>query len=252
MASSKSQHQEAIGVHLAIVFLSGFVSLSLFSAITPLNHEGTAIVGALLGMVICHGIATVLSFFIQKKSIMSCVAVFFVAFFVTGCCCLSTFQSWRYRSYQAVYDRFQDYVTSPIPDSVKNLRPVPLREGICTNLMFRFDIANGDLDAIISKLDMKQIDPTELPNPQDYFQYEYYLPLDGNRFELYQGKDQYGGMLTIKTNRSHTHAIFRKEDSGFYRDQGWNSSNKTRQEMRRKALQRLKARYEAGGQRNPK
>jgi hypothetical protein len=111
--------------------------------------------------------------------------------------------------------------------------------------MFRFDIAPNDLDDILNRLKMERVDPMAMLNPKDFFQHPYYLPLDGKDFHLYQGKDQYGRVLTIKTNEFHTHAIFREESSAIYRDRRWENLPEIQRKMDNEALMRLKRRYEA-------
>ena len=63
--------------------------------------------------------------------------------------------------------------------------------------MLRFDVAPADLNTILEKLKLERVDAKSMLNPKDFFQYPYYLPLDG-KYQIYQGKDQWGEVLTIK------------------------------------------------------
>lgn len=153
--------------------------------------------------------------------------------------------SWHYRRYRAVYDRFRDDVADPIPASVSDLRFVGLDDGISPGLMFRFDIDRVDLDAILTRLGLSRVEPGAMLDPTDFFQYPYYLPLEGE-FEVYQGKGALGEVLTIKTNKARTHAIFRRQSSGYYRDRDWENRNPALREMDERALSAMKERYERG------
>ena len=235
----------AVGVHLGIVGLSFVFSILLLPQIVPFDPEGAGAMAAVFGVLLGHGVAAVVSLLWPKISIKSCGIVFCIAFFFTGCFSVEAIQRWRYLHYQAAYDRFRDHVASPIPKSVSNLRFVGLEDGISTDLMFRFDIAPEDLDAILTNLRMARVDPKTLPNPKDFFQHPYYLPIDDEDFELYQGKDRHEEMLTIKTNKSHTHAIFRKESSGIYRDRRWENLPEIQIKMDNEALLKLKRRHDA-------
>jgi hypothetical protein len=72
-------------------------------------------------------------------------------------------------------------------------------------------------------------------NPKDYFQYPYYLPLDG-KYQLFQGRGKWDNVLTIKTNDSHSHAMFRRESPNFYKYRWWGEANPVLIRMRDKAL----------------
>ena len=76
-------------------------------------------------------------------------------------------------------------------------------------------------------------------NPKDFFQYDYYMPVAGG-YHVFQGKDKYDEVLTIKVNESHDHAIFRKESASFYRDRMWEHGNPTGMRMDNDALLSLK------------
>jgi hypothetical protein len=235
----------AVGPHLGIVALSFVVSILMLPQIIPFDPEGAGAMAAVVGVLLGHGVAAVVSLLWPKISITSCGVVFCIAFFFTGCFLVEAIQRWRYLHYQAPYDRFRDYVASPIPAGVKNLEFMSLEEQISPDLMLRFDVAPEDLDNIISNLKMKRVELKSLPNPKDFFRYPYYLPLDGDDFEIYQGKDHNDEVLTLKMNKSHTRAIFRKESSGIYRDRRWENQPEIQVRMDEEALGRLKRQYEA-------
>jgi hypothetical protein len=240
----------AVGVHLLVVGLSFGLSFAILPHIVPFDPEGAAIIAAVFGVLLGHAVALVVGLLIPKTSLTSCAVVFCIAFFFTGCFGVEAIQKWTYLRYQAPYDRFRDHLASPVPDSVSNLRFVPMEEQISPELMFRFDIAPKDLDSILKRLKMKRVDPNKMLNPKDFFQYPYYLPLDGT-CHVFQGKDQNEDVLTIKTNESHIHAIFRHESEGTYRDREWENPPEIQTQMDNEAMMRLKAKYEAARRSNP-
>ena len=40
-------------------------------------------------------------------------------------------------------------------------------------------------------------------------------------YDLYQGTDKHGYMITLKTNEAHTQVFFRQEFPDFYKSRGW-------------------------------
>lgn len=238
--SMVSTWAKAVGVHLAVVGLSFFLSFMVLRWIDP--FPGQAIDAMVFGVLFTHVVAAIVGLFIPKASKVSCVIVFAIAFFSTGCFGLDAIQKARYLRYYAAYDRFQDHLASPVPKSVVNLRFVSLEEGISTDLMFQFDIDPADMDAILKNLQMEKVDPDKMLNPKDFFQYPYYMPIAGG-YHVFQGKDKFDEVLTIKTNESHSHAIFRKESSNIYRDRRWESGNPTILQMDNESLERLKRQH---------
>ena len=70
---------------------------------------------------------------------------------------------------------FRDNLLNPIPESVKNLRSIPLDEEIRPDLAVRFEIAPEDLDAIVRKYKLRKVKPEELKCPTDFFRHPYYF-----------------------------------------------------------------------------
>jgi hypothetical protein len=183
-------------------------------------------VEGVIAMVLLHSLAFLVALLIPQRNLLTCVGVFSLGFFLTGGCGVSALRTGAQQKVQeevrqriAIDDFFRDHLCSPIPASVAHLREVPLEEVIRPGAMLRFDIAAADLNAILEKLKLEHVDPKSMLNPKDFFQYPYYLPLDG-KYQLYQGKDRWGEVLTIKTNEARSHAIFRKESSMYYKDRG--------------------------------
>ncbi len=230
----------AAGTHLALVALSLFFSYLLIRRVGLMPGE-------VLDFIACvylasHVIAAVVGLLFRRASVRSCALVFAIAFF-PGCVDgVSEIQKAIHLNYFAPYDRFRENVASPVPNSVSNLRFLPLDEQIRPDGMFEFDIDPVDLDTILANLKLKRVDPTKMLNPKDYFQYPFYLPV-GGAYHVFQGTDRFDEVLTIKANESHTHAVFRRESSGFYRDRGWENGNPTIVRMEEEALERLKRKY---------
>ena len=235
-----STRAETVGVHLAVIGLSLFLSLIVLRWIDP--FPGQAIDAMVFSVLFTHIVATIVALLIPNMSKVTCVIVFAIAFSCTGCFGLDALQKARYLRYYAAYDRFQDHLASPVPKSVSNLSFVSVEEGISADLMFQFDIDPADMDAILKSLQLEKVDPAKMLNPKDFFQYPYYMPIVGG-YHVFQGKDKFGEVLTIKTNESHSHAIFRKESSNIYRDRRWESGNPTILQMDNEALERLKIQH---------
>ena len=233
---------KAVGVHLGVICLSFVISFMLLPLIIPFDIEGTGITAAVYMVLFGHAVALVVGLFFSRASVKSCAIVFGVAFLFTAWMSVDAIQEWRYLRYQAVYDRFQDTLASPVPKSVSNLRFVSLEEGIVTDLMFEFDIDPADMDAILARLKLERVDHKNMLNPKDFFQHAYYMPVDGD-YQVFQGKDKFDEVLTIKTNGSHTHSVFRKESSGKYRDREWENGNPAIIRMDNDALERLRRKY---------
>jgi hypothetical protein len=119
-----------------------------------------------------------------------------------------------------------------------------MEEGISTDLMFEFDIDPADLDVILKDLKMERVDPNNMLNPKDFFQYYYYMSIKGN-WCVFQAKDKFDEVLTIKTNETRSHAIFRRESSSFYRDRSWETRPLISIQMDNEDLEKLKKKYEA-------
>jgi hypothetical protein len=244
-AKSKwSAWRKAVLIHLGIVGLSLLLSVQIAPSIVPFDPKGMFAVFAVFTVLAGHAVAALVSLFIPKTSILSCGIVFFIAFFFTGCIGGYAIRDWAYLRYQAANDRFRDNLTSPIPKSVANLRLVSLWEMIRPDLMFQFDIDPADMDAILKKLKLERVDPNKMLNPKDFFAHAYYMPIEGN-YHLFQGMDKFNEVLTIKTNESHSHAIFRKESSDFYRDQRWETGNPTIIQMDAESLEGMRKEYES-------
>ena len=84
-------------------------------------------------------------------------------------------------------------------------------------MMFQFDIDPKELDGILKTLNLQIVKPTAMLNLRDFFQYPYYVPVEG-KYHIFQGKDRKFGddILTVKANEAHSHAIFRREASNLY------------------------------------
>jgi hypothetical protein len=248
MTDAKDSRQpgwgKAVRVHLGIVGLSFVLSFLLLPVIVPFDPEGAGMAAAIIGGLLCHGTAAIFCLCIPRASIGSCALVFCIAFLFRGCLSVEAIKHAIHLRYYAVYDRYRDHLASPVPMSVSNLRFVSLEEQITPELMFRFDIDPADLDAILKRLKMERVNPKSMLNPKDFFQYPYYMPLDG-KYHVFQGKDEVDRVLTIKTNESHTHVIFRMESSGTYRDRTWENRSSIQTQMINEGLERMKREYEA-------
>jgi hypothetical protein len=242
---SKSLRQ-AIGVHLTIVTISFVLWLvvlrfgSKFRSVAQFEGPVLPVMG---GVVLSHVLAGIVGLLLPKLTKVSWALVLSIALVIPGCYVISNIHS-RASFRALVYDRFRDNLQSPIPASVSNLRFVPLEEQVRPDLMFRFDIDPADLDAILERLKLARIDPKSMLNPKDFFQHPYYMPLEGE-YRLFQGKDKFGEVLTIKTNESHSHAIYRRESSNFYKFRWWEEGNPILHTMAVEALAAMKAKYEA-------
>lgn len=202
------QRTKAICGHLGVIGFSFILSFVIFTHADLFSPGGEAIDAAAFGILLTHIFALVVSLFIPRLSFVSCVIVFSISFSLPAVMGIENYQRWHYRRYQAVYDRFRDNLVSPIPASVTNLRFVKLEEQIRPDLAFRFDIDVDDLDELFKRLQLVKVAPKDMLDPKDPFQRPYYMPLEGE-WEVFQGKDRYDEVLTIKTNKAHTHAIFR-------------------------------------------
>jgi hypothetical protein len=171
--------------------------------------------------------------------------VFCIAFFFTGCFSVEAIQKARYMKYQAPYDRFRDEITSPVPKSVSNLHFLTMEEQVEPNLAFEFDIDPGDMDSILRKMGLARKNPDKLLNPKDYFQFDYFMPVDGD-YQIYQQPEYLDAhyVVTMKLSAKHDHAVFRSEIPWFYRDRCWENQPDVVIRMRAEALQKLKARSE--------
>ena len=235
--SMGSTWAKAAGFHLCAVGLSFVLSFMVLLWIDP--FPGQVIDAMVFGVLLTHVVAVIVGLLIPKVSKVSCVIVFGIAFSSTGCFGVEAIQKRLYLRYYAAYDRFQDNLASPVPKSVSNLRFIWSGESIHPDLMFQFDIDPADMDAILKTLKLERVVPNRMLNPKDFFQYPYYIPIEG-KYHLFQGKDKFDEVLTIKTNESHSHAIFRKESSSIYRDRRWESGNPTILRIENEALERLK------------
>jgi hypothetical protein len=204
---------KAARVHLSVVGLSFVLSFIVLRWVDP--FPGQAIDVIVSAVLLTHAVAVIISSLIPKVSKVSCVIVFGIAFSSAGCLGVGAIQKARYLRYYAAYDGFQDNLASPVPKSVSNLRFVWLEEGISSDLMLQFDIDPADMDTILKTLKLERVEPDRMLNPKDVFQHPNYMPIDG-KYHLFQGKDKFDEVLTIKTNEPHSHAIFRKESSSIY------------------------------------
>jgi hypothetical protein len=231
---------KAAAIHLSLVALSFYLSFIVIQHVGLMPGEVLDCMAC--GFLLFHAVAAVVGVLFRRASIVSCVIVFLIAFFPGGLTGIQEFQKARYLRLHAPYDRFRDNLASPVPKSVANLHFLPLDEVIRPDLMFEFDIATEDMDAILTNLRFEHVDPAHMLNPKDYFQYAFYTPIAGP-FQIFQGKDKFDEVLTIKTNESHSHAIFRKESFNFYRNRRWESGNSTVLRIEHEALERLKSRH---------
>src|SRR5262249_36757160 len=150
-----------------------------------------------------HVLAALVALVVPRLDKKSCTIVFAIGFLAPVSFGVPALKKAAYLRCSAVYDRFRENLASPIPRSVSSLRFVPLEESIRPDLMFRFDVDPPDLDALLEVLKLDRIEPESLPNPRDFFRHAYYLPVEGN-YQLFQGKDKSGDILTIKTNEGHS------------------------------------------------
>jgi hypothetical protein len=231
----------AICLHVGLVGLSFVLSIGILSGVGLM--PGEALDCLAIGTLVIHGAAIVVALFLRRATLVSCAMIFGIAFFPAACAVMAGMRQSYRMQYVLPGDRFRDHLASPVPASVSDLRFVPLEEQIRPHLMFRFDIAADDLDALIAKLALKRVEPESLLNPLDFFRYPHYLPLEGP-YHVFQGADHYGEVLTIKTNAEHSHAIFRKESSGFYRDRSWEGGNPTLRQMEDEELAAMKVKFE--------
>jgi hypothetical protein len=109
-----------------------------------------------------------------------------------------------YLKYYAVSDRFRENVASPIPKSVRNLAFVSDKDQRDADLMLEFDISPAELDQVIDSLHLREVPPVGLHC-------------------FYKGFRQNGDAVTIKTNESRTHAVFRLDSSSRFRYQSLKS-----------------------------
>jgi len=238
-----AERGKAIGGHCAVVAVSFVLSVAIVTRLPIL--DGEAIDALFLGLLVVHLFAIVVGVCIPKLTRRSCFIVFSIAFFFAGCTAVERVKELLYLRYNAPYDRFRDNLVDPVPASVQNLRFVPLHESIRPDLAFRFDIDPGDLTRILKQLKMERVEAKSMRNPKDFFQYPYYIPISGE-YEFYQGTDEYENVLTIKPNADHSHAIFRKESSNFYRDKGWEGGNLTIRRMENDGLEALRKKHIGG------
>jgi hypothetical protein len=194
---------------------------------------------------LAHLAAASVGVLLRRATVWSGLGLFALAFFPAGLEATAQLRNAAYLRNQAPYDRFRDYLASPVPASVSNLRFVPLEEQIRPDLMLRFDIAPEHLDSIIASLRLRRVTPDELLNPKDFFRLPYYLPIDGE-YHLFQGEDEYGSVLTVKANVAHSHTVFRKESASTYRDRRWETAPPIQIKMDEEALARLKQKHGAG------
>ncbi len=237
-AKSISTWGKAAGAHLAVVGLSFVLSFMLLRRVGLMPGEVLDCMA--FGFLLFYAVAAVAALLIRRVSILSCSIVFALAFLPTGGCLgvQETRKEINYR-YYLPFDRFRDNLATPVPKSVSNLRFVSMEEGVSTDLMFQFDIDPADVEAILKWRKLERVDPKNMLNPKDFFQYAYYMPVEGG-YHVFQGKDKFDDVLTIKTNESHSHAIFRKESSSIYRDRRWENESPITLQMDNEALERLK------------
>jgi hypothetical protein len=238
--NAASTWARAAGVHLAVVGTSFVLSFVVLQGIDP--FPGEAIDAMAFCVLLTHALAAVVGLLVPNASKLSCAVVFAIAFFSTGCLGIGRIKGAVYLRYYAPYDRFRDHLASPVPKSVSNLRFLSLEEQIRPDLMFEFDIDPSDMDAILRGMKLERVDPGNMLNPKDFFQHPYYMPVAGT-FHVFQGRDGYDDVLTIKTNESHSHAIFRRESSNFYRDRSWETCPEIQLRMDKEALERLRRKY---------
>jgi hypothetical protein len=203
---------------------------------------------AVAGLLCMYTAIAIIALLIPRASKWSCGIVLLLALLPAGLEVERAIREVIMMRYYLPYDRLRDWIVSPIPASVTNLHFVPPEEMVLPDVMLEFDIDPADTDRILNELNLEPVEPASLPNPKDFFRYAYYLPMNG-AFQLFQGKDQYGNVLTIKANTWHSHVVFRKEDSSFYCDRKWeHQRNSVLTEIENEGLARLKARYEAAQQ----
>ncbi|WP_435018042.1 hypothetical protein TA3x_005681 [Tundrisphaera sp. TA3] len=237
------------GLHLCVVSVSLLLSLLIAPATVSFSPEGSGALVTLIAVVFGHTIATIAGLCFSKSTKVSCTIVFGIAFFFTGCFAVeSSMNAVRrglYMRYQAPYDRFRDLIASPIPESVANLRIPELDESITDDVEIEFDIDPRYMNHILADSKWVKKDSTELLNPKDFFQYDYYMPLNGD-YHIYQQSNSSPGdsILTMKLSAKHDHAIFRREDFSFYRDRLWERTDDIIIKMNTEALEKLKQRYE--------
>ena len=210
-----------------IPFLAGTFLLSLVAAPAVLWFAGMG-TGILLftyflSLVIAHIAALGIGFFIRLKTAKMIALLCGIA-----CLPLISFgliklhDAW-YVHFQAVYDRFRDDLVNPVPSSIAHLEFVQMQEEFENHLMFRFEIAPGDLDKIIHDKVFRKIGTDEFRRKDDLFTHQRYLPLP-EPTSFYVREDSYGNGYTLKVSSDRRKVIFRKEDYNYYKYASWKSN----------------------------
>ena len=206
--------------HLPLIgcsFAFSSMIIATTSKLSPGGEDIDAVVGCL---VVVHLAAVVVCLFFTKVSKLSGTIVFLVGFSLPLMWRVDRLLSWYDRRSHALNDRFnEEFGISPA--SVTNLRFLELEETIRPDLGFRFNIQPDDFwIGFGADCGLVRVELNQLLDPRDPFHRSYYLPIRED-WELFQGKDRYDNVLTIKTNLAHTEVVFRKQSSNYYRDLDW-------------------------------
>jgi hypothetical protein len=239
-----TQRTTAISGHLAVLAVSFVLSLAVFSGSRLMNPGGKALDAAFIAILFTHAVALAICLFVPRITKLSSVVIFLIAFSFSGCLLVDRIRDWHYLRFQAPYDRFRDWIVPTIPKSVVNLRFVGMDEGVRLDPMLQFDIDPADLELLLQDLKLKRVSLDELLDPKDLFKRSYYMTMAGN-CEMYQGRGKYENVLTIKTNKAHSHAIFRSQSPRYYEEHQWEGGNPDLRQLEDEALSKLKARFEA-------
>jgi len=184
---------------------------------------------ALLGMfVVFHVAAFNIGLCMPRPNRYRLPAVVLVALSPIGVLYVDSFYDTIVRAPRRPYERFCDYLVSPIPSSVSDLEFVPVEEKHSTHLMLRFSISSNDLDSIIKQLGFVLTSPADFRCPVDEFKNPKYLPLPGPAaFYTYEDHERgypepgWGAGHTLKVSSDRTQAIYRTETAQFYRYRSW-------------------------------
>lgn len=240
---------KATGIHWVLVgFSLFFITMPLFlKSIGLMPGEAYDLIGWVI--LIFHATAAGVGVLFPRASIRSCLIVSSIA--LIPACHRGfgiVYETLQHR-YYLPYTRFKRCVASPVPKSVTNLRFVSYEEALGSGTFLRFDIDPTELNRLLRSLNMKAVAAQGLLNPDDNFQYAFYLPIQGD-YHLYQvltesTEDATPLILTAKLNASHSHAVFRIERSRSNGKWDWEIEvDELSLPMKRDGLERLKKKFE--------
>lgn len=130
----------------------------------------------------------------------TCIIVFALGFLPEGVASVYAIRRVDYSRTSAVHDRFRQHVISPIPKSVRNLS-FKEDEGLKSEIVLQFNIAEADLEAIFHALGMKEVSYHDLVKTIDDVPRE-----DDCRW--YSGTASNGNVLILRTARPDLRCVF--------------------------------------------